>query len=172
VYQKPLYEDGEILLSGYSLEDVDDHATGEDEETARRFGWWPKRSTPETVTAVFKNWARDWEVDGATRTFAVRDCESSRLLGGCQIRHHDVDASTVTYWTAPQQRGRGIATRALNLLVEYATDQGLSDLACVVAVDNIASRHVAEAAGFRSPALYVDPAGLEMVRYRYPRQTT
>lgn len=42
--ETPRYED-EVVLTGYGLEDVDDHLVGEDEGMARQFGWWLKRST-------------------------------------------------------------------------------------------------------------------------------
>jgi hypothetical protein len=41
-----------ILLNAHADEDAAAHAAGEDEETARRFGWWPARSTEETVRAA------------------------------------------------------------------------------------------------------------------------
>jgi hypothetical protein len=44
-YETPRYEDDEVVLTGYGLEDVDDHLVGEDEGMARQFGWWLKRST-------------------------------------------------------------------------------------------------------------------------------
>jgi hypothetical protein len=34
-----------IILTGHTDDDVAAHVAGEDEETARRFGWWPKHST-------------------------------------------------------------------------------------------------------------------------------
>jgi hypothetical protein len=47
------------------------HVAGEDEETARRFGWWPAYSTEETVRAAYANWARNWQEDGPVRAFAA-----------------------------------------------------------------------------------------------------
>ena len=115
LYKTARYQDEEVVLTGYGLGDVDDHIGGEDEETARRFGWWPKRSTTETVTATFSAWARDW-ADGG-RTFAVRDRRTGCLLGGCELRRHEQGSCTVSYWTAANHRRKGVATRALRLLV-------------------------------------------------------
>jgi len=166
LYETPRYEDEEVVLTGYGLADVDDHLAGEDEETARRFGWWPKRSTAETVVAAFGVWAQDWATAGSTRTFAVRDRRTEALLGGCELRRHADKPCTVSYWTAVQQRRKGVATRALRLLLAYATDEGIVDIACDVAVDNVASRRVTEAGGFsRRPTPYTDPDGQAMVRY-------
>jgi RimJ/RimL family protein N-acetyltransferase len=133
--ETPRYEDDEVVLTGYGLEDVDDHLAGEDEETARQFGWWPKRSTAEMVAAAFRAWAQDWAHDGPTRAFAVRDRR----------------------------------TGALRLLLLYAEDEDITDIACDVAVDNVASRRVAEAGGFSQPTLYTDPDGKAMVSSPHPR---
>jgi hypothetical protein len=61
----PELRSGSILLNAHANEDVASQVAGEDEETARRFGWWPKRSTEQTVRAAYADWARDWRDDGA-----------------------------------------------------------------------------------------------------------
>jgi RimJ/RimL family protein N-acetyltransferase len=162
--ETPRYEDDEVVLTGYGLEDVDDHLAGEDEETARQFGWWPKRSTAEMVAAAFGAWAQDWAHDGPTRAFAVRDRRTGGLLGGCELRRHDDGPFTVSYWTGAEHRRRGVATRALRLLLLYAEDESVTDIACDVAVDNVAYRRVAEAGGFSHPTLHTDPDARAMVR--------
>jgi RimJ/RimL family protein N-acetyltransferase len=86
------------------------------------------------------------------------------LLGGCELRRHDDGPFTVSYWTGAEHRRRGVATRALRLLLLYAEDEGVTDIACDVAVDNVASRRVAEAGGFSQPTLYTDPDARAMVR--------
>jgi hypothetical protein len=45
----PVITDGVVELGAHTMADLDAHLAGEDEETARRFGWWPRASTPETV---------------------------------------------------------------------------------------------------------------------------
>jgi hypothetical protein len=37
-YETPLYGDENVVLTGYGLDDVEDHVAGEDDETARRLG--------------------------------------------------------------------------------------------------------------------------------------
>jgi RimJ/RimL family protein N-acetyltransferase len=165
LYATPRYQDERVVLTGYAFADVDEHLAGEDEETARRLGWWPNRSTHQTVMSSFRSWARDWAEDGATRAFAVRDRCSGQLLGGCELRRHEQGPHTVSYWTGVSHRQDGVATRALRLLLGYATDQGVTDIACDVARDNVASRKVAEAAGFGNPIPYEDANGHHIVRY-------
>lgn len=69
----PRLQDGVIVLDHFTAADVSAHLAGEDEETARRFGWWPESSTEETVRAAYERWARNWAESGPVRAFAVRD---------------------------------------------------------------------------------------------------
>jgi RimJ/RimL family protein N-acetyltransferase len=139
IFETPLYEDDNNALTGYRESDVAEHLRGEDEETARRFGWWPKRSTSKTVMAAFRSWGWDWAHDGPSRTFAVRD-RDGRLLGGCQLKRRENAPWTVSYWTGVSRRRQGIATRALRLLLLYAYEEGITELECHISEDNIPSR--------------------------------
>ena len=108
----PTLHDGVVVLNRYTSDDIAAHLAGEDEETARRFGWWPKTSTPATVRDAFTRWAHDWETGGPTRTFAARDQATGRLLGGCELRIKPGWPANVSYWTNATDRGRGYASRS------------------------------------------------------------
>ena len=41
--------DGVGVLNGFTLDDAEAHLAGEDEEQARRFGWYPARLTLERL---------------------------------------------------------------------------------------------------------------------------
>ena len=69
----PELRNGGIILNAHDDSEVAAHVAGEDEETARRFGWWPAASTEETVRAAYETWARNWLEDGPVRSFAARD---------------------------------------------------------------------------------------------------
>jgi RimJ/RimL family protein N-acetyltransferase len=153
-----------IMLNAHADEDVTAHVAGEDEETARRFGWWPKRSTEQTVRAAYADWARNWHDDGPTRTFAARDPETGALVGGCELRIHPDGTGEVAYWTHAEQRGRGHARNALLLLIDYAASIGISRLEAHVAPDNHASRRVVVSAGFARTGTVMDDGTL-MIRY-------
>jgi len=151
-------------LNAHTDADVAAHVAGEDEETARRFGWWPARSTEEKVRAAYADWARNWRADAPVRTFAARDPESGGLVGGCELRIRPDGTAEVSYCTHAAQRGRGHARNALALLVGYAASIGVTRLEAHVAADNRASRRVAESAGFSPAGTFTDD-GTQMIRY-------
>ncbi|HEX5414694.1 MAG TPA: GNAT family protein [Chloroflexota bacterium] len=147
--QIPTLADGVVVLNGYTLDDVAAHLAGEDEETARRFGWYPERSTPETVRAAILAWQADWATQAARRTFAVREAATGRLVGGCEIRLKEDGIAHLSWWTGASFRGRGFASRAARLACAYAFGVlGVERLEVHVEPDNQASRGVARKAGF------------------------
>jgi RimJ/RimL family protein N-acetyltransferase len=88
----------------------------------------------------------DWQ-DGTRRAFAVVDAESGRLLGAVDVGLGDV--GSIGYWTTPDARGRGVATRALQLLSRWAlVEGGVERLELMTHPENHASQRVAEKAGF------------------------
>lgn len=162
----PDLHDGIIFLNRYTDDDIPAHIAGEDEETARRFGWWPKKSTPAGVRKTFARWEHEWETGGPTRTFAVREQATGRLLGGCELRIQPDRPANVSYWTAAGERGRGYATRSVALLLKYARSIGISDAEAHVATDNHPSRRVAKKTGFVPAGTYTDQDGTDMIRHQ------
>jgi RimJ/RimL family protein N-acetyltransferase len=161
----PVLRNERIVLSAHVGGEAAAHAAGEDEETARRLGWWPACSTEETVLAAYATWARNWRDDGPVRSFAAHDPGSGALVGGCELRIGADGTGEVSYWTHAGQRGRGYARNALALLVGYAASVGVTRLESHVAASNHASRRVAEAAGFTQAGTFTDGDGTEMIRY-------
>jgi RimJ/RimL family protein N-acetyltransferase len=161
----PTLRGGGVILTGHDPRDAAAHAAGEDEETALRFGWWPARSTEQTVLAAYQRWAAQWRDDGPRRAFATREAASGDLVGGCELRiQPDGATGEVSYWTHASERGRGYAKQALALLCDYAASIGVTRLEAHIAVDNHASRHVAEAAGF-TESCTITEEGEPRVRY-------
>jgi RimJ/RimL family protein N-acetyltransferase len=161
----PVLTDGVVRLDGHQESDIPAHIDGEDDETARRFGWWPQRSSEETVRHAYEEWAQAWLTHGDRRTFAVRDVHDRRLVGGCELRLQPDGYGQVSYWTHATERHRGYAARALRLLVGYARDLGLSRLESEVAVGNAASRRVSEQAGFVAVDEITDEYGEPALRH-------
>jgi RimJ/RimL family protein N-acetyltransferase len=145
----PRLDDGVVALDAHTLADVAAHVAGEDPEQARRFGWHPKRSTPETATAAIEAWQAQWAAGGPQRAFAVRELPGGALAGGCELRLQSDGRAAMSYWTFPAFRGRGLATRAVRLVTAWA----FAELAVVrvelhIEPDNHASLAVARRAGF------------------------
>jgi RimJ/RimL family protein N-acetyltransferase len=153
-----------VMLTGHRPEDAAMHAAGEDEETARRFVWWPKRSSRESVLVAYQTWAAQWADRGPTRAFATRNADTGDLVGGCELRIRPDGAGEVSYWTHADRRGQGYARRALSLLCDYAASIGVASLEAHVATDNYASRRVVEAVGF-TVVDTITEEGEQRVRY-------
>jgi RimJ/RimL family protein N-acetyltransferase len=162
----PDLADGVVILTRYTDDDVRAHLAGEDEETARRFGWWPRTPTEATVQDTFAGYAHSWEKSGPIRAFALREQATGRLLGGCELRIQPGGSAHVTYWTSAQERGHGHATRSLILLLRYAQSIGFDEVEAHIAPDNRASCRVAEKAGFRRTGPFTAADGATMIRYR------
>lgn len=106
----PTLTDGVVVLDGHRLDDLAAHLAGEDEEQARRLGWYPASSTVETVRAAILHWQEEWRRGGATRAFAVREAATRELVGQCEVRLKDAEIGEMSYVVFPAYRGRGFAS--------------------------------------------------------------
>jgi RimJ/RimL family protein N-acetyltransferase len=150
----PRLSDGVIVLDRHTLADADAHLAGEDEEQARRFGWYPARSTPEGVRRAIEKWQRQWASRSATRVFAIREQQTGGLAGGCEVRVRDDAVAEMSYWVFPDFRGRRYASRAVILACGWAfAEFGVERMEIYVEPDNAASRSVALLAGFTEEGL-------------------
>jgi RimJ/RimL family protein N-acetyltransferase len=163
----PVLTDGVVTLTGHTLADAGPHLAGEDEEQARRFGWYPQRSTTAGVRSAIRRWRREWLEQGARRAFAVRDAQTGELAGGCELRIKGAETAEASYWIFPAYRGRGWAARALGLAVRWATAQvGIRHFLVEIEPDNLASVGVALRAGFIPAGEGVDEQGRRMALFR------
>ncbi|WP_051259238.1 GNAT family N-acetyltransferase [Schaalia suimastitidis] len=90
--------------------------------------------------------AHDW-ISNATLVWALADPITDAYLGSIDLRPAEHQMASVGYVTAPWARGRGLQTQALQMLMDYAFANGIHRIEVCVALDNAASRHVAEVAG-------------------------
>lgn len=147
--EPPVLTDGVVRLSRYTLADVAAQVAGEDEETARRFGWYPEHSTPQTVRAAIQAWQEQWDTNGPIRAFAVRAVATGALVGSAELRIQEGGIAHLSWATHAPYRGQGLAGRAARLLCAYAFEHlGIERLEAYIEVDNLASRGVARKAGF------------------------
>jgi len=152
----PRLSDGAIVLNGHEAADVDAQVAGEDDEMARRFGWFPKRSSRQDAKQAIERWEREWRTDGSTRAFAVREAATCTLIGGCELRLGASGTAAMSYWIFPSHRRRAYAARAVELACDYAFGElGVEVIELHIEASNEASLGVARRAGFcedRGPA--------------------
>ncbi len=147
--------DGVIVLDAHTLADAEAHWRGEDDEMRRRFDS-PRPPTLEEVRAAIGRWVEARATGGPNFVYALRSPEGA-LMGGCEIRRLGSGRANVSYWVFPGFRGRGYAARALRLLCAAAAGIAEVDqLEAHIDPDNLASRRVAEAAGFSEAGVVED----------------
>ena len=85
---------------------------------------------------------------------AVTDAESGELVGSIALRFREEGRGELGYSVARWARRRGVASRALRLLSQYAFDeQGVARLEVFVQPGNEASLRLAEGLGFQREGL-------------------
>lgn len=91
--------------------------------------------------------------DSGTRAEFVVESPSRDRLGRVGLGLDRVGAGQVGYWMSPAARGRGVATAAVRALCGWGFGVlGLGLIEWRAEVGNVASRRVAEKAGFRVEA--------------------
>lgn len=94
---------------------------------------------------------KDGQADGTRDGFAVEDAETGDFLGiaGLVAIERDANQGEIGYVVAREARGRGIATRALRLVTDYALGEvGLDRVQLMISVGNTPSFRVAERCGY------------------------
>jgi RimJ/RimL family protein N-acetyltransferase len=88
--------------------------------------------------------------DGARRAeFLAEDAATAARLGRVGLRVREPGAAEIGYWVDPRARNRGVATTAVRAVCEWAvTAKGIEFIEWRCEAGNIASRRVAEKAGF------------------------
>jgi ribosomal-protein-serine acetyltransferase len=108
------------------------------------------------------------QTDGDEIRRAIVDADD-RLLGLCSLLRFAPDGRCceVGYWLAPWGRGRGTATRAVELACQWGFSAvGLERIELHAHTENAASRAVAERAGFAEFGRRIEPDdGRELVLY-------
>ena len=135
-----------FYLRRWRVEDAGWYVAARDEEIFR----WTKESRDLTVAAT--EVAIDQVNAGSNALcFAIVDSQSQELLGNIALTFDEAHPKTVEimYWLAPSARGRGIATRSVVLLSNWAVQAGRCDRITLKTLrENFPSQRVAERAGF------------------------
>jgi RimJ/RimL family protein N-acetyltransferase len=143
--------DGVVVLRAPRESDVPALVEGCRDPLTRRFtAHIPDPYGPGEARA-FIAMQRGLAASGREWHFAIAGAEDDLLLGMTGVHHIDRGARTALcgYWVGPRHRGRGVARRALRLLVGWAARElQIARFALHADVENVASHRVAEATGF------------------------
>ena len=104
---------------------------------------------------------------GKALVFALRN-QNGAVAGSCRLSGFDYEYQSghISYWVAPDSRGRGYAISSVRLASRFAFDYlGLQRIVTAVHEDNAASRAVLERAGFSVNRPERTPAALDCVYY-------
>jgi RimJ/RimL family protein N-acetyltransferase len=94
---------------------------------------------------------RELAASGKCVTWAIADAVDDRLLGTVLWFNWTPEVECeVGYWVHPEARGRGLATEATRVVVGHVFETlGVRRVTAFAAAENLASRRVIEALGFR-----------------------
>jgi RimJ/RimL family protein N-acetyltransferase len=148
--------DGIVALRPLSKDDAESIA--EACRTAPDVVHWvmrlPSLDEPGAQTWIEQRRERERDGQQITRTIVATDSED--LQGVVWLGRFDREArrAELAYWTAAAARNRGVATAAVRLMANYGFAQlKLIRIQILAPVQNVASRRVAERAGFTDEGL-------------------
>jgi RimJ/RimL family protein N-acetyltransferase len=149
---EPPLSDGVVSLRPWRADDAAElvDALDGDDEVARWLDSIPQPYTAADANAWLSQTRHAW-ADGAGCPFAVVDAATGRLLGGIGLRWNDRvnQVGEIGYWARRDARGRGVTTRAVRLVTDWALRfAGCERLVLRADTLNVPSQRVAERAGF------------------------
>jgi RimJ/RimL family protein N-acetyltransferase len=156
----PKLNDGVIALRPPAAEDVDAITAACQDPEIPRWTRVPSPYTREHAVEFVERSARMW-TEGTDAPFVIVDAETGELLGAIGVHRFGAedDGPEVGYWLERDVRGRGVATRALRLVTDWARHELRVGVMLQADVRNAASRRVAEKAGFRYVGEATAPEG-------------
>jgi RimJ/RimL family protein N-acetyltransferase len=142
-------EDGVVRVRVVRPEDAQAYWEQEVDEASVAFGLRDAARSLADVSAMTRRAGLDWLV-GPGATAAIVDAASGAFAGSVQLSMAGPPGvARFGYTVHPAYRGRRYASRAVRLLAQWAFDEaGLTRLELGAKVENVASQHVAVAAGF------------------------
>lgn len=152
-YPNPLLDDGTVALRPWSSSDLRCiEEASRDPEIPN--GTTVPRTYSEEEGLAFIQRQHGRLTNGEGMIQAITDAPSDRALGllGLFLRHPPAGprVAGIGYWLVESARGRGVATRAVRLVVPWALRElGLHRIEAPVEPDNVASQRVLEKAGFK-----------------------
>lgn len=130
-------------------------------EIARWLDLIPQPYSVDDARWYVEHCEQGWR-EGTSSNFAVVEVSSGRVVGSAGARHLEPEqgVTEVGYWVRAEARGHGYAARALRLLSDWLLeDPGIARVQLRADSENLASRRVAERAG------YVEEGTLRSARF-------
>jgi RimJ/RimL family protein N-acetyltransferase len=122
-----------------------------DHEIARWLDQMPQPYTIDHATYLISSCEASWREHGEDTPLAIADVATDEPIGQAVLFWDRADRGVIEigYWVGPAARGRGVASRAVNLLCAWRFDElGYERVELRAEPCNIGSRRVAEKAGF------------------------
>jgi RimJ/RimL family protein N-acetyltransferase/ADP-ribose pyrophosphatase YjhB (NUDIX family) len=147
-FEQPSLRDGDLVLRAWRPDDAEATRHLHDDVISHWFGLPGVVPTAEEHAAWVEHTAREWADDAAKVTFL---CEwNGEPVGTVDVRRADHGVGVLSWAVYSPYREKGLATRAVRLLVRFAFDQlGVERVEAHVNPLNRASLRVAHRAGLR-----------------------
>lgn len=143
---QPQLTDGVVVLRPWREEDIEEAIAGHDEEIAHWFGFPTVRPSYEQHKQAVENWRR-WYDEGRSRVNFLVEHDGD-VVGSVEVQDRGDSVGSLSWTLYADHRGRGYATRAVRLLVDYAIESlGLQRVEAEVDPANERSLRVATRAG-------------------------
>jgi RimJ/RimL family protein N-acetyltransferase len=142
--------DGDLVLRPHRPDDVEAITVVCQDPEIPRWSFVPSPYSLADAEAFLARSAAEKAAGKAVHLLAV-DAADGALLGSFSLMELDREPGygEIGYWVAVEARGRGVATRAVRLLADWARHElALTRIEILPHKDNRASRRVAEKAGF------------------------
>lgn len=141
-----------VTVRAYRLEDVDRMLAAANESVVELapYETWCRPGYTRNEAAVYVNWCVEAWSQGKAYYFAVEDIATGDFLGSCGLSDLRVEhrRAGLGFWIRSTRTGRGLATEAAQIVGHLSFEHlGLERLELEIAVDNTASRRVADKLG-------------------------
>lgn len=148
----PTLSDDVVLLRPWLPPDARFIADASSDPEIQRYSSPPQSLTDAValIESFERNWLRFAECGNPSGvSFAILDAASGELAGQCGVDEwSNADVAQIGYWLAPHARGRGFATRAVELMTSWLFELGAARVFLTVVSENASSAAVARRAGF------------------------
>lgn len=165
--------DTRAVLRPLRTNDASVYAEGAGDVSVRQYGHLPEPEyTEASVRALIDGEIREGMNRGDLAVLAIGDPVTDDFAGSLVLFGVADGSAEVGFWVHPSHRGKGVAGAAVRLAGVFARRSGLNRLTARTAPENLASRRVLEAAGFRRGAEVADvaPSGAAVVLVPYSRE--